>query len=54
MPNLIAKPGVFSHAETLGAPVSYQRHDALEELEEASDPYKEELNSGGRTETRPR
>ncbi|XP_066341277.1 uncharacterized protein [Miscanthus floridulus] len=36
--------GVFSHAETVGAPVSYQRRDALEELEEASDPHKEELN----------
>jgi len=44
MPNLIAEPGVFSHAETVGAPVSYQRRDALEELEEASDPRKEELN----------
>ena len=44
MPNLIAEPGVFSHAETVGAPVSYQRRDALEELEEASDPHKEELN----------
>ncbi|XP_066399293.1 uncharacterized protein [Miscanthus floridulus] len=37
--------GVFSHAETVGALVSYQRRDALEELEEASDPHKEELNA---------
>jgi hypothetical protein len=44
MPILIAEPGVFSDAEVVGAPVSYQRCDALEELAEASDPQKEELN----------
>jgi hypothetical protein len=41
---LIAEPGVFCVAEAVGAPVSYQRCDALEEFGEASDLQKEELN----------
>lgn len=44
MPSLIAEPGIFYDAEAVGAPISYQGCDALEELEEASDPQKEELN----------
>lgn len=41
---LITEPGVFSYAEAVGATVSYQRHDDLEQVVEVSDPQKEELN----------
>lgn len=41
---LIAEPGVLSDAEAVGAPVSHQRCDALEEMKEAFVPQKEEIN----------
>jgi hypothetical protein len=44
LPNLIAEPGVFSDAEAVGAPVSYQRCDAQQEFEDVSYPQKQELS----------